>query len=301
MMRHTTENSLEPKRINAFIVGAQKAGTTSLNRYLSQHPDIFSYPDEFGFFYRDELFTDGYAKAFQRYYRDYSSERVLLGKNIAVFYSRKAMKRLHDHNPSIKIILMLRNPVDRAYSAFKYTRQMGWEDCEIFETAIEKNPSDYADWVARESCEYLRRGRYHEHFQNLLEFFPMSQIFIGQFSKFISDPNDFCQSVFDFFGIQSFEVDTSKKHNIAKASRLPWLIAFINNPTKFPRIKKLAKELIPDRFRDKTVKFIKKINAKNKISPPMNASTRARLNEYFKPYNEKLEKLLRIDLSDWNK
>jgi hypothetical protein len=121
-----------------MVAGAQKAGTTSLLRYLSQHPGIQAHDKmEFGYFCRDEQYAQPESVVSERYYgAGDSSETVKLAKSVAIHYIKESARRLHRHNSDCKIILVLRDPVDRAYSAYWYQRQQGWETESTFEGAL---------------------------------------------------------------------------------------------------------------------------------------------------------------------
>jgi hypothetical protein len=290
----------DPRKINVFIAGAQKAGTSSLNNYLAQHPDIISPHYEMMYFLSDIIFSGGYEQAFKRYYRQYKSEKIILAKNVGLLYSPIAKKRLFDHNPEVKIILILRNPVDRAFSSYLYARQMGWEDCDDFQTALRKSPLDYQDLLARRNCAYLERGRYAEHIIDMYQFFPKENISLYFLQELKDAPVQLCSNIFNEIGAATFTVTTDKRFNVAKGSRFPRLMNYVSHPSKIVFFRKLARKLIPGHVRDSIRRSINRLNEVDLKQKPMTQETRKILLDYYKPFNQQLEELIEIDLSNWN-
>jgi hypothetical protein len=111
---------------SVFIVGAQKAGTTSLHDYLSEHPQIQS-----GLLKEVRYYSvdNNYAKG-NRWYHSffpYAGNKKSLDATPEYLYYPYVAQRLYDYNPNAKIIIVLRNPIDRAYSAWNMYRQFGEE------------------------------------------------------------------------------------------------------------------------------------------------------------------------------
>ena len=115
--------------VDLAIIGAQKAGTTSLKEYLSQHPSIQTHPQiEFSFFRDEELYLKGYAAAEKKYLtlNPNATNKKTLIKNVGIYSSTDALERLYKHNPECKIIFIVRNPITRAYSSYNMERFNGW-------------------------------------------------------------------------------------------------------------------------------------------------------------------------------
>ena len=108
------------QKIDLFIAGAQKAGTTSMKNYLGEHPQITTHvAQEFSFFYDDQEFNRGLEYAFSHYfYKQSISNNKIVCKHAHFYTSEKAIIRLSQHNPDCKLIIILRNPVERAYSSY---------------------------------------------------------------------------------------------------------------------------------------------------------------------------------------
>jgi hypothetical protein len=132
------EENFESPMVNVVIAGAQKSGTTSLKEYLRKHKKVISHDQkEFGYLVRDRKYKEGYEIIFEEYFgRDVSIRNVVLAKSVSVMYIREAMKRTQKHNDEIKITAVIRDPIERAYSAYWYMRQNGWETERNLEDAI---------------------------------------------------------------------------------------------------------------------------------------------------------------------
>ncbi|HKK08845.1 MAG TPA: hypothetical protein VKA44_08180, partial [Gemmatimonadota bacterium] len=149
-----------------MIVGAQKAGTTSLFRYLAGHPGLAAHPQrEMPYFLVDELYAAGYEAAFEKYFGvGGDSGRLPLAKHVMAMYSQKAVDRLRGHNPEVRVVAVLRNPAERARSAYLYARRRGWEPLPTFEAALRAEPQRLAaeGWEHWRQCAYARNGQYLE-------------------------------------------------------------------------------------------------------------------------------------------
>ena len=99
----------QPRKIDIAIIGAQKAGTTSLKSYLGEHPQVVTHPHiEFSFFADNDQFELGYEKIFKK---DFGSKHIeithkVLAKNVTLSFREFALERLRLHNPDCKICLL---------------------------------------------------------------------------------------------------------------------------------------------------------------------------------------------------
>lgn len=162
--------------VNTFLIGAQKAGTTSLYDWLGQHPDIFA-PEElkdFHCFTNPKLFNKG-IKYLERFYE--SNQKVKLHSAVNyLYFSDVAAQRLHEYNQKAKIIICLRNPVDRAISAYRYfTRTL--EEKFTFEEAINREENEKLHtYTELANHSYIAHGKYLKQIQTFLRYFPAKQI-----------------------------------------------------------------------------------------------------------------------------
>ncbi|NEQ25757.1 MAG: sulfotransferase domain-containing protein [Microcoleus sp. SIO2G3] len=284
-----------------MIVGVQKAGTSSVKRYLAEHPSICTHKQgELAFFVDDNQYKQGYEKAYSRYFANCTNdESILLAKNVGVMYLPEAVKRLHHHNPDMQLVVLLRNPVDRAYSAYWYLRRRGWEDAKTFEEAIAQEPSRLqAGGLKGHHCSYLNRGLYYKQLEVLLEHFKKEQVHVFLFEELKSDATSVCSKIVQLFNLDTdFSPEISRRYNTvatARSQMLAQLIAY-NNP-----IKQVVKNLLPYEITLQIKNKLKSLNEKQFSPPKMNQSTRNELIDFFKSHNIQLSDLLGVDLSQWN-
>lgn len=290
------------KPVEVMIVGAEKAGTSSLARYLEQHPNICTHEQlEMNYFIVDKEYLKGYDNIYRTYFkRCHEKDAVLLGKSAALMYLPEAVRRLRDHNANLHVIAVLRNPVERAYSAYWYAKRVGREYLTTFEEAISAEPNrlGHGDHL-QSSYGYLDRGIYDKHLRNLFEYFPKDHIHIILFDDLKKDPTSTCRVLFDIFGLPSdFQLDTSLRFNEAALSRSEWLartLASRNN------VKQFIRQFIPDSTAHYLRNRIQHFNEKKGAIPSIDSETRTRLVDYFRPHNARLGALLGRDLSHWNR
>jgi hypothetical protein len=182
-----------------ICVGAQKAGTTSLWRALKQHPDVHVPPsgevhffdtwryDELGLKWYKERLNEGYSD--QRVVGDISPG-YMGGKHVAA-------KRIFETvGPDVKLIFMLRNPAERAYSAYIKEVAGGVERLP-FEEAIKR------EHAGDRNTSYLRVGHYKSHLGRFGEYFPSDNIKIVLFDDFIKDQASEMGNILDFISVDS--------------------------------------------------------------------------------------------------
>jgi len=283
-----------------MIAGAQKAATSSLQYYLGQHPDVVTHGrGEINFFVRDEEYGLGYENIFGHYFNQVDPGKVILGKSIGIMYLREAAERLHEHNPDADVVLMLRNPVDRAYSAYWFARSNGWEDVGSFEEAIYADPLRFKEVVRQRNCAYLDRSTYIKHVEMLLEVFPTERLHIFLLEDLKKDPAEVCRRIFKVAGVDAdFVPDFATRHNQAAIVRSEGFAKLMASDN---RLRALLRRLLPLGVTHAIRNGIKSLNRKAFDPPPMDIGTRAKLVEYFKPFNRRLEALIGRDLSMWDK
>ena len=286
------------KKIDLMIAGAQKAGTTSLLRYLGQHPKICThFQIELGYFILDEQYKKGETFLFSEYFKDCNSKDKIVAKNIGIMYEEKAMERLKKHNSNVHIVLILRNPVERAYSAYWYARRKGWENLKTFEEAIEAEPKrlkeDPFKW---RHCAYLERGKYIKYIKKLQNYYPKENIHIFFFEELKKNPLDIYKKTLEILNIPFHEIKFKRKHNQAAIARFEFLARIIN---KENYLTKVGNIMLPRNIRKKTKLFIEQLNKKQAQIPEINTKTKEFLKDFYKNYNLELSKEIKKDLSIW--
>lgn len=238
---------------NFLIIGAAKAGTTSLYEYLKQHPQIWmSQVKEPNFFAFEGETLNSCGPGDQDYINSFSitkiedylnlfqgvENQVAVGEASPLYiYSSKAAQRIQHYIPEAKLIAILRNPVERAYSQFLMFVRDGREPLPDFAEALEQEETRMRnnwEWA----WQYTRIGFYYIQLQRYLEKFDRSQIRVYLFEDFCTKPADVLRDIFQFLGVDdSFMPNMSIRHNVSDISQ---------NPTKLmlsPEVRRRLVEL----------------------------------------------------------
>ena len=205
------------KKLDFVIVGAQKCGTTALSTFLSEHADILmSDPKEVHAFDQPEV-RDGdmqlvrskYQEAFSNELRD----QMLLGEATPVYiYFTDIAQKLAEYNPDLKIIVLLRDPVARAYSHYCMECERGDETLpfpiallmEKWRLTRDKDP--YAPRSATRHWSYLARGKYSQQLSELYAHFRPSQVLVIRSDALRFEHQKTMRRVFGFLGVAPVDV-----------------------------------------------------------------------------------------------
>lgn len=279
------------KKIDLIIVGTQKAGTSSLLNILSQHPDMISHTTgELGFFIKDEEYNKGYEKLYSKYFPPCEEGKLLIAKNVGIFENKTALERVKAHNPKVKIVVSLRDPVDRAYSGFWYMKSIGAERAEKFEDIMDLDVKERFpdDAFMIRSCDYLNRGRYHHYLQQLEEVFDRDQVLVMDFRDLKKDGVAFCNRIFSFAGVKAFDVDNTIR-NKSSQIRYVWIASFFGGHNN-NFIKRILSNILPPSIRLKAKNRIKWWNRADTPIPKLNPETKKELSKRFVEQNELLDR-----------
>lgn len=289
-----------PRPIDAFIIGAQKAGTSSLSGYLQQHPAICSRRrKELSYFVNDRDYAAGYAANFQRYFGACPPDTLLLGKSVTVMADRTPIERLWQHNPRMRLLAVLRNPVDRAYSGYWWARQNGYETLPTFEAALDADPARHRGRiVATRLTAYVALGRYADQLAQVLDVFPREQLQVLLLEDLAADAQAVCRRTFEFLGVDpTVHVELRPRENAVAAARSVRLASAMAAPMAW---KRAVRRALPGGVGDRLRKGLKDWNAASFSPPPMEPATRARLVQAFAADNVRLAELIGRDLSAWS-
>jgi len=292
---------------NFLIIGAQKAGTTSLLRYLGAHPDIFVPNEkEVSAFYDDY----NYNKRFETYpYEKYFESRK--GEKFAgngpvnlLYFSDNSAENIYKYNPSMKLIAILRNPIDRAYSAYWYFVRNGFEQ-ESFESALdrEKEVLKSGNFEQRANFTYISHGYYYEQLIPFTKIFSNDQLLILFFDDFKKDTKNVLKQIYEFLGIDKCYPDEliGKKFNVGSKSRIQSITNLIYRDHLLKNIyKSLISETIRQFISKSVFRRIRDLNMSPYSYPPIKPATREALQTIYQKPNEKLGDFLGRDLSGWN-
>lgn len=269
---------------NFLIIGAMRSGTTSLTRYLRPHPDVFMAPRK-ELHHFDFNFDEGLDR-YREYFAEAGAERAVGEATPNYLYDRDAIPRIADAIPDVKLIAILRNPVDRAYSHYWHNRAVGRETAP-FEEALSAEEVRLApgDPRTRAHWSYVDRGHYVEQLRRVGEFFPRPALVVLLFDDLRDRPGETYRTMCRFLGV-------------ADDFGPPELGASVNSFVSFRSraIRRVARRL-PKPAR----RAVGRLNTKDDPSyPPMEHATRAMLVERFREGNAALAQWLGRDLGAWD-
>jgi hypothetical protein len=301
---------------NFFIVGAQKAGTTSLYQYLNQHPQVYMSPIKEPFFFDHEMDPKGgvVGREFEGHRQpprftsieEYSAlfdgvkDEKAIGEATPLYiYAPGTAERIERHVPGAKTIAVLRNPADRAYSAFLYALRMGVEPLTDFAQALREEPfriRNHWHYV----FHYRSRGLYYQQLKRYYEVFGRERLGVWLYEDMREETADVAQSVFRFLEVDdTFAPDTSSKYNPAgvPASRAARAAMRATN-----RAVGVLRKALPPTSGILSLAFEMRRAVQSRVltePPPIDPGLREELIEGYKEDILRLQELIGRDLSIW--
>jgi hypothetical protein len=214
-------------QLDFLIVGAQKSGSTSLRAFLGeQEKDIFILNRELHFWNRKGQYQDGAGlSAYLENFAEAKPNQIKGEKSPSYLVSQEAPERIHKHFPEVKIIAILRNPIDRAYSAYWHGRRVGAiETSTTFGEAVR----NYKVNQGKPYGDMVTAGFYSEQIARYLNFFPLKQLHVISFESTLTQSGDELHGVLKFLLPNSAIANQESqlafpKRNVARASRFPKL------------------------------------------------------------------------------
>lgn len=219
------------KRLDFAIIGAGKSGTTSLFRYLSAHPEIYMPAvKELSFF----AYPKYYSRGINWYYSTYfltANHGLLWGEASPAYMMYAATpQRINQANPAVKLIAILRNPVDRAFSHHQHLVRAGRETRSFGEcidrlvhrgVVADERIETSGDWHS----EYVMDGEYGRLLENYLRHFPREQLKLCFFEDLQSDPVSLVTDLYDWLGVNSQQLPPiiGKVFNPGGSLRFPFI------------------------------------------------------------------------------
>jgi hypothetical protein len=315
---HLTENAFSPSRQafeglgrlpNFLIIGAAKGGTTSVWQQLSQHPAVYMHPDkrlEYFSFESDRIFAGPPplnasrepVSTIHQYKAAFVASRgaTAVGEASNTYlYSEAAASRVHDEIPDVRIIAILRNPAERAFSRYLQLRRSGRET-ETFSVALARE-----DQRIRENWwpefHYVAGGLYHRQLSRYYSLFPAHQIRIYLFEQLVSDMRLVLGDMFRFLGVDdSFDPPDKAVYS---ASGLVRSKAIHGGLKVLRAARPIVAKALPSKPRQFVLRVAAAINNRNLVKPPLPAKDRAYMIEKYRDDTLRLQDLLNVDLCKW--
>ncbi|MCC3434709.1 tetratricopeptide repeat-containing sulfotransferase family protein [Microcoleus sp. PH2017_05_CCC_O_A] len=229
--------NLKPVKFPKFIIiGSQRCGTTSLYTYLAEHPQILSPIKK-----EMDFFSWHFHRGIDWYWAHFPlmppGEEFVTGEASPSYFDfREAPERLYSACPEAKLIVLLRNPVDRAISHFYRLKGLNWEGRSLdraISDEIERLNQNPEYIIGEEPGNYLARGRYIEFIKNWLAFFPREQLLVLQSEDLYAGAAATVQQVLAFLDLPEYQL--SEYQNA--------------NPGSYQRVNESVRELLSDYFK----------------------------------------------------
>ncbi|HKV56206.1 MAG TPA: sulfotransferase [Candidatus Binataceae bacterium] len=289
---------------NFFLVGAAKAGTTSLYAYLSQHPDVF-----FPAVKEPHFFTQVRPSADQRFFIEAITKRsaylrlfagarghaVIGDASPSYLWHEEAPVRIRETVPHARIAMILRDPLERAYSHYLMDYREGVQHRTFYDALVEDMRRPDRGWGV--SYLYYELGLYSEQVRRYLDTFRPERVKIMLFDEFRSDVKAALGDISRFLGLDPApleSVDTSTTYNSYAAPRNQWMRRLAG--AKFSRM--IGQTIVP---RSVGAFIFQRMFLKNAQKPPLDGRARDLLCSLYEPDLDRLERLLGRSLPELRK
>ena len=209
-----------------LVIGASKCGTTYIDACLREHPEIYVPPMTKEVFYFDKNYHKG-INWYLKHFKYATSQHKVLGECTAsYFHSKECPKRIYQTNPNCKLIISLRDPVERCISNYFHKKRYGETNLNFYE-ALEKIPS------------LINESLYFTQLTNFLKYFDKNQIYIIIYEDLKSNPEICLRKIYDFLGVDnSFKPQSLyDRFNVRKLPRNYILSKLINKLNLYLRSK----------------------------------------------------------------
>lgn len=289
---------------NFLIVGTAKAATTTIHEYLKQHPEIFmtewKEPSFFTFKGKEEIiFSTDRPVKFITKIDDYKSifkegrNRKIRGESSTpyLYFYQETIKNIKETVPNhkeVKILIVLRNPIDRAFSQYMMKVRDLVEDRGFLEALLNENGRKKEK--AHFDFFYADRGLYYEQVKAYLDEFNYVKILL--YDDFKKNNQLFLNEIVAFLGLKEIEFKEIGKQNISGRPR----IKLISKLLKDNFFKRFLSKCLPRRLKIEITSFIL---SKNLRKEKLDNESKQFLIEFYREDINKLEKLIGEDLSKW--
>lgn len=292
---------------NFLIIGAGRSGTTSLYEYLRQHPDVFmsdvKEPSYFAFMHGNLPVRGQHAnwvrrnavttrQGYEQLFASAGSAKAIGEASPIYLNDPEVPERIRAVLPDVRLIAMLRNPVERAYAGWLGLRRDGNEPASTFEEALSLEETRLREgWSP--STGLVRNGMYHQMLSRYYDRFPRERIRVFLFEDLVRDVRAVVGDVFRFLGVDDSCIpDTSRKFATTGLVRNPFL-RLIWTHSYGPR--QLVRPLLPGRWRDAAFAWA----TSDLVKPALAPATRTALIDRFRGDIVALQDLIGRDLSGW--
>lgn len=298
---------------NFLFIGAGKSGSTSLDQYLKQHPQIFMPIKEVGFFALEgqkkvdpkddpEMmyhFPNGITNLvdYENLFKE-AGKNQLRGETSPIYlYNEDAPIRIKKYVPDVKLIAILRQPIDRLYSRYMHLANEGRQPTENFEDAMDRK----SIWWRKN--DLVKEGFYFLNLSRYYELFPPEQIKIFLYEDFQKNPQTVLNEIFSFLNVSNdFHPNTNVRYNENGFIKNRLFDGFFGkNGVLLKTVKVITPNLYERAKNSSTIRnSLNKIRNVNLKRPPLSKAVRIKAtHEIYKEDIQNLQDLISRDLSHW--
>jgi len=280
----------------SYLIGAQKAGTTTLAYLLNQHPQI-----TIGQTKEPHFFTDNWRKGLDWYRKQFPESANTICMDASTSYSMAPLTegwkhrnprvyedipaKVHSVSPDAKFIYLLRDPVDRTYSGYWHDVRMGVKN-EEFRTTLQSNPF------------YLDVSDYHGQLLRWLNYFPLSSFHCVLFEELKERPLQVVDECLAFLGLSGVTTSIALDSAQNQSYQVGWVGRTVNKiEIAFPRLRAVLRSKLPRGIKA----FANSVKAGSGRLPAMTEEDRRFLVEYFRERNQSLQRLIGTSLDGWRR
>ncbi len=224
-------------RVNTLIIGAGRSGTTSLFAHMETHADVcFSSIKEVHYFSIGELYRRG-EKYYHSFFKNREGAHVIASADTYLLMDHDAISRIRDYNPEMKMIVMLRDPVARAYSSYNYSVNYGHHEAYstfLDSIEVEKDIENESNIVTRNNLGHFHGSLYYKHMIKWTEQFPREQFLLLETSELKESPHILLEKLAAFLNLSSFEGKVERE-NVAAIPKNKKLEKFLLDRDGFLR------------------------------------------------------------------
>jgi hypothetical protein len=293
---------------NFLIIGAGGAGTAAMHHILKQHPQIYMSPVKEPRFFafegdplrfsgpgddrlRRQIVTtlEGYLKLFEA-----TADEIAIGEASPAYLalSEVASQRIQHYAPRARLIAILRQPADRAYSAYLNWVAIGNEPLSFPEALAAEQERRQKNWAYY--WQYRGRGFYASLLRPYLERFPRKQLRFYLYEDWNAKPREVLQDIFRFLQVDDTVTPDVTRRNVTRLPRSRAIQSWLRTSS---RLKMLLKPLLPQPWRHKLISGLQSLNQLK--PPPLDPELRRELTEGYREDILKLQDIIGRDLSHW--
>jgi len=298
------------KKPNFFIIGAPKCGTTSMAAWLSEHPNVYMSPIKEPHFYSADLPKYKAVKTKKEYdllFKEADPSRHYAVGEASVFYlfSRVAVPQIERAHPGAKYIVMVRNPVDMAYSFHEQLLVSGDEHIRDFARAWELSPERRQGRAVSRWCrepkllDYQSVCKLGEQLERLFRVVPRERVLVLVLDDVKENPRREYERVLNFLEVPDDGRMTFPVKNPAKELKWPFVQKGVRLVGEWWAALKRSVGIPRHVGRTGVLKTITRFNVRYRPRNPMSEELRQQLSNYFKQDVEKLSNLIGRDLTYW--